>query len=57
MKKDSKLRKLIDDITKDQNESNPKINLVEKLHERKGFSIIEIDNDNGMCQYDYQYNS
>lgn len=54
MTRDKKLRKLIEDFRKEQDKNSPDTSTVERVYERKGFNIIEIDN--GMCQYDYQYN-
>lgn len=56
MTRDKKLRKLIEDFIKEQDKNSPDTSTVDKVYERKGFNIVEIDNDNGMCQYDYQYN-
>lgn len=54
------LKELIELATK-ENQNNESLKDKETLKEstnnsRKGFNEIEIDNDNGMTLYDYQYN-
>ncbi len=54
------LRELIELDTKEKMKNkkevdNPKLKEKNQL-KQKGFHSLEIDNDNGMCVYDYLYN-
>jgi hypothetical protein len=60
MKNKKSLKELIELATKENKcseEMNNKVVEKESLNfKQKGFHSLEIDNDNGMCVYDFLYN-
>lgn len=56
MARDEKLRELIRNYKHPETSEEPKQSIDSEPKKRKGINIVEIDNDNGMCTYDYLYN-